>query len=182
MKKIYIIFSYTGTYFSTFLRMMSGEKYIHVSISLDDKLKNVYSFGRKNPKWMFPSGFVMEDMKLITSFFEGATCQIYELPVRLVDLVHLRRELKKYIDHQNEYHYNLKGLVHIKFNRIYHRDHNFVCSQFVDKILQDSGIYDFHCDYSVIRPKNIMSIPNLKLIYEGKIINYLGALANEKES
>ncbi len=176
MKNIYIIFSYTGTYFSTFLKYILGEKYVHVSISIDENLKEVYSFGRKNPKRMFPCGFVKEDMKLITSFFQGAICQIYELPITRKEYHQLRRELKKYKDYQNEYHYNIKGLVHIKFNRIYHRSHHFVCSQFVGKILSDSKIYDFKKDYSLIKPRDIKSIPKLDLIYEGKIINYLEGL------
>lgn len=180
MKKIYIIFSFSGTYFSRFLKFMSGEKYIHVSIALDDSLKEVYSFGRRNPKWMFPCGFVMEDMKLLTSFFKKAVCKMYELPITKKEYNQFRKELKKYQDKQKEYHYNIKGLVHIHFNKIYHRDHHFVCSQFVGKILGDSKIYEFDKDYSLIRPKDISKIPNLKLIYEGKIIDYLGNLEYEK--
>lgn len=178
MKDIYIIFSYTGTYFSTFLRLFSGEKYIHVSISLDQDLYRVYSFGRKNPKWMFPSGFVMENMELITSFFENAICRIYKMQITRKEYHRLKKELKKYIDRENKYHYNIKGLVHIKFNHIYHRNYHFVCSQFVGKLLQDSRIYDFKKDYSLIRPKDIRSIKDSKLIYEGKIINYLKEIEN----
>ena len=173
MKNIYIIFSYTGTYFSTFLRLVSGEKYIHVSISLDENLKYVYSFGRKNPKWMFPSGFVMENMSLISSFFKDAICQIYRLPLTKKELLRLRKEIKKYKDKESDYHYNIKGLIHIRFNKIYHRRHHFVCSQFVAKLLSDSKIYDFRKEYSLVRPKDIINIPSLCKIYEGKIIDYL---------
>lgn len=180
MKNIYIIFSYTGTYFSTFLRFMSGEKYIHVSISFDENLKEVYSFGRRNPRWMFPCGFVMEDMKLVTKFFKGAICKIYKLPVTNKEYRQLRKEIKKYQDKSNEYHYNIRGLVHIQFNKIYHRDHHFVCSQFVGKILGDSKIYNFKKDYSLIRPKDISNIDYLKKIYEGKIIDYLRMLEYEE--
>ena len=180
MKNIYIIFSYTGTYFSKLLKFVLGEKYVHVSISLDENLKNVYSFGRKNPKWMFPCGFVMENMELITSFFEGAVCQIYKLPVTKKQYRQFQRELKKFKDSENKYRYNIKGLVHIKFNRIYHRSHHFVCSQFVGKLLQDSEIYDFKKDYSLIKPRDVINIPHLDLIYEGKIIDYLEELENEK--
>ncbi len=180
MLNIYIIFSYTGTYFSRFLRLMTGEKYVHVSVSLDDKLKKVYSFGRKNPRWMFPTGFIMENMDLISSFFKNARFQIFELQITKAEYRRLRHELKKYLDHQNEFHYNVKGLVHIKFNRIYHRNHHFLCTQFVGKLLQDSKIYDFGKDYSLLRPKDFTKILNMRMIYEGKILDYLEALSNEK--
>lgn len=180
MKNVYIIFSYTGTYFSTFLSFMSGERYIHVSIAFDEKLKEVYSFGRKNPKWALPSGFVMEDMKKLTNYFKKAVCKIYVLPLTKKQYQQLRKELKKYQDKQNEYRYNIKGLIPIHFNKVYHRKYHFVCSQFVGKILEDSNIYEFNKDYSLIRPKDIINIPDLTFMYEGKIIDYLRNLEYEK--
>jgi len=180
MKNVYIMFSFTGTYFSRFLCFMSGEKYIHVSIAFDEKLKEVYSFGRKNPKLMFPCGFVMEDMNLITRFLRNAVFKIYELPITKENYKNLRKELKKYQDKKNEYYYNIKGLVHIQFNKVYHRNNHFVCSQFIAKLLHDSKIHKFDKDYSIVRPKDIEKIPNLKLIYEGKILNYLKEVENEK--
>ena len=63
MKNVYLIFSFTGTYFSTFLKFMSGEKYIHVSLAFDKDLKEVYSFGRHNPRWAFPCGFSEENAR-----------------------------------------------------------------------------------------------------------------------
>lgn len=179
MKNAYLIFSFTGTYFSRFLKFMSKEKYIHVSISFDENLKEVYSFGRHNPRWAFPCGFVLEDMNLVTNVFKNATCQIYRLPLTKNEYKSLRKEIKKYINKKNEYHYNIKGLVHIQFNKIYHRKHHFVCSQFVGKILSDSNIYNFKKDYSLIRPKDIAKIQKLEKMYEGKIVEYLKVLEYE---
>jgi len=182
VKNVYIMFSFTGTYFSRSLCMMSGEKYIHVSIAFDENLKEVYSFGRKNPRWMFPCGFVMEDMNLISSFFKNAVFKMYELPLTKKEYKNLRKELKKYQDRQNEYHYNVKGLIHIQFHKVYHRNHHFVCSQFIAKLLSDSNIHTFDKDYSVVRPKDIAKIPRLKLVHEGKILDYLKEIENEKKS
>lgn len=182
MEKIYIIFSFTGTYFSRFLYFMSGEKYIHVSLSFDESLKEVYSFGRKNPRWALPSGFVKENMNNVTKIFKNTVFKMYELPLEQHKYKNLKKELKKYQDKQHEYHYNLKGLVHIQFNRAYHRTHHFVCSQFIAKIFSDAQIHKFNKDYSVVRPKDIAKIPNLKLIYEGKMLEYLREKENEKST
>lgn len=182
MKNIYIMFSFTGTYFSRFLYLMSGEKYIHVSLAFDKDLKEVYSFGRKNPKRMLPSGFVLEDMQNLINFFQNTIFKMYELPITNEQYKNLRKEIKKYKDSMEEYRYNLKGLIHIQFNKIYRRKKHFVCSQFVGKILSDSGIYNFKKDYSLVRPKDINQIPDLKLLYEGKLIDYLKEKEYEKNT
>ena len=174
------MFSFTGTYFSRFLSLMSGEKYIHVSITFNENLKEVYSFGRKHPRWAFPNGFVIEDMKNVTDVFSNAVFKMYKLSLTKSEHESLLKELKKYQDNKNKYRYNLKGLMHIKLNRVYHRKRHFVCSQFVAKILSDAKIYNFNKDYSLIRPRDIARIPNLTLVYEGKMLDYLKVKQNAK--
>lgn len=180
MKNVYVIFSFTGTYFSTFLRFMSKEKYIHVSLALDENLKEVYSFGRHNPRWAFPCGFSEEDFDHVTKVFKKTICQIYKLPLTKNEYKQLKKEITKYKDNKDEYHYNIVGLVPIQFNKICHRKHHFVCSQFVGKVFNDTKIHNFKKDYSIIRPNDIRKIPRLSLKYEGKMIDYLRMLSYEK--
>lgn len=177
VKKIYIILSYTGTYFSNFLKFILKEKYVHVSIGIDN-LDNIYSFGRKKPNRMFPCGFVKEDLKSISSTFENSICQVYELKIKQREYRLLLKAIDKFKRRRKYLHYNIKGLVHIKFNKVYHRENHYVCSQFVGKILQESKIYDFKKDYSLIKPNDVLSIKKLNLIYEGTITNCLDKLKN----
>ena len=165
MKNIYLIFSFTGTFFSTFLRFMSGEKYIHVSLSFDKDLKEVYSFGRHNPRWAFPCGFSQEDLNRVL------TNEEYN---------RLKEEVMKYKNNKDNYHYNIVGLVPIQFNKVCRRKHHYVCSQFVGKIIEDAEIHKFKKDYSIVRPNDIRKIPRLKLKYEGKLTDYLRSLNREK--
>ena len=60
MKKIYIVLTYTGTWLSKVVRFYTRKDYSHVSISLDENLNNMYSFGRINPYNPFSCGFVKE--------------------------------------------------------------------------------------------------------------------------
>ena len=94
MKNIYLIFSFTGTFFSTFLRFMSGEKYIHGSLSFDKDLKEVYSFGRHNPRWAFPCGFSQEDLNRVAKVFKRADCQVYVFPLSNEEYNRLKEEVK----------------------------------------------------------------------------------------
>ena len=178
-KKIYIIYSYTGTILSRIIRLFTKEEYVHISICMDKKLKKVYSFGRYNPRWMFPCGFVMEDINLVSKVFKDTSCQLYELEISQSSYYKLKKKIKKYKKNRDSYHYNIKGLLHIHFNKIYQRDTHFVCSQFVAKLFIDSNIYDFHKDYSIIKPKDIVSIPGMRLIYEGKEIDLIKLVENQ---
>ena len=59
-KYIYILLTDTGTWFSKLVKFYTKAPYNHASISLDDNLEELYSFGRKvyfNP---LSAGFVKE--------------------------------------------------------------------------------------------------------------------------
>ena len=60
MKKVYVILSYTGTILSKIVKAFTMKQYSHTSISLDENLKQMYSFGRLNPYNPFIGGFVHE--------------------------------------------------------------------------------------------------------------------------
>ncbi|MDD4187704.1 MAG: hypothetical protein PHX04_02955 [Bacilli bacterium] len=174
MKKIYIMATYTGTIFSKFLAFFSEEKYIHISLSLDKELKNVYSFGRKNPRRILPAGFIEENLKLISTVYTNSITKIYELEVTAKQHQTLKIVLKEeFINNANKYRYNIKGLPMINFNLRYQRKYHYVCSQFCAKVLIDSGIIHFDKDYSLIKPKDLVELEDLKLVYEGTIIDLL---------
>ena len=49
MKQIYFVITNTGTILSKIVIKFMKDEYSHASISLDKKLKQMYSFGRLNP-------------------------------------------------------------------------------------------------------------------------------------
>ena len=60
MKKVFLVFSHSGTILSKVIRLYTREKYSHISISLDEDLKRMYSFGILRPYNPFLGGFVHE--------------------------------------------------------------------------------------------------------------------------
>lgn len=62
MKKIYIVLTYTGTILSKLVKMYTKKEYSHVSIALDEDLKEMYSFGRTYAYCPFIAGFVHEEI------------------------------------------------------------------------------------------------------------------------
>jgi len=60
------------------------------------------------------------------------------------------------------------------------RQHKYFCSQFVGKALLKSDIYDFQKDVGLIKPIEFATIPNLKVVYEGKLQDYPKYLSSYK--
>ena len=80
--KIYIVLTYTGTLLSKIIKTYTKDEFSHVSISLDEELKQMYSFGRLNPYNPFIGGFVHEGINTGTfrRFIKTKT-EIYSLEV-----------------------------------------------------------------------------------------------------
>ncbi|MFR7463045.1 MAG: tyrosine-type recombinase/integrase [Clostridia bacterium] len=60
MKKIYIVLTHTGTTLSKIIKTYTKDEFSHVSIALDNKLQEMYSFGRLHPYNPFWGGDEIE--------------------------------------------------------------------------------------------------------------------------
>lgn len=135
-RKIYIVISQTGTLLSRVLKVITRAKYNHVSISLDEKLESMYSFGRRrtyNPVW---GGFVMESPHEGTfKRFENTKVIILEVCINDTKYEHLRRCVENMYVHKHTYGYNYIGLF-LAILRIKHRSvRRYYCSEFVKEML-----------------------------------------------
>ena len=96
MKKIYIVFTYTGTALSRLVRLYTRKEYSHVSISLDKKLNKMYSFGRLNPYIPFIGGLVKESPKYGTfKRFKNTKSQIYSFEVSDSDYYLIKKTVQR---------------------------------------------------------------------------------------
>ena len=95
MKKIYIVLTHTGTVLSKIVRFYTGKEFSHVSISLDEDLNQMYSFGRLNPYIPFIGGFVKESPHYGTfkRFYKTKT-KIYSLEVDDYQYKKIRKMIK----------------------------------------------------------------------------------------
>lgn len=172
-QKIYIMCAYTGTWFAKIIKLVTRSKYVHLSIAFDSKLEEIYSFGRKDPRHMFPAGFNKEDLDDILSVHKNMLCCIYELNVSKYNVKKLKKDIKSYIKEEEKYRYDILGLSLILVGKSYSRRYHRVCTQFVGKLLQDNGVYDFEKHYSLIRPKDFYRMEPKELIFQGKLRDYL---------
>ncbi|GAB2546363.1 hypothetical protein [Gracilibacillus alcaliphilus] len=166
-KYIYLLFTNTGTLFTKAIRLYTKASYNHASIALDLSLKEMYSFGRKYPRNPFLGGFVKEETQ--ESFFQRADCSIYACEISAEQEQRLKDSLSLFMSSPENYHYNFIGLFGVMFNKPIHRKNAYFCSQFIAYILAEAAIASFHKPFELITPQDLQQLPELTLIYQGKL-------------
>ena len=173
MKKIYIILTHTGTTLSKIIKKYTKDEFSHVSISLDVKLENMYSFGRLKPYNPFIGGFVHEYINKGTyKRFYNTKAKMYSLEVDELQYDKLKRIIND-IEIENEkerYKFNILGLLAVGFNKKISIKRSFYCAEFVKYVMEKSGININLPD--IIKPEDFKKIDGLKLIYDGLLRKY----------
>ncbi len=170
---VYILLTDTGTLFTKSIKNYTGAPYNHASISFDRELRELYSFGRKNPSNPLHGGFVKEDIFTGTySKYPKTTCVIYELKVTHRDVQKMKRVLNVFIRSGSKYMYNLLGLIGVTLNEPIEFSNSYFCSQFVAEILQRSGIKLWDKLPALVTPDDFRDHERLALIYEGSLFEY----------
>lgn len=171
MKKIYIILTYTGTILSKIIKVYTKDEFSHVSIALDEELKQMYSFGRLNPYNPFWGGFVHENINSGTfKRFKKTKTAIYSLQVNEEQYKKVEQTIKKIQESKKPYRFNVLGLFAVGLKLKIRKEHSFYCAEFVKYSLENSGI-ETNLP-SIIRPDNFKNLKNLNLEYLGKLRDY----------
>ncbi|MDY0235011.1 MAG: hypothetical protein RBR71_03240 [Gudongella sp.] len=170
---IYILLSHSGSNFSRAINAYTGDSYTHISISLDEELKEVYSFGRLHPYNPFLAGFVREDVENGTfRRFPNTFCSLYSLKVEEAQRESIISEIGRFKSESYKYGYNFLGLFTALFNIPLPRKYNYFCSQFVSEVLLKSGINVTDKHPGLTSPMDIMSYSELEFIYTGYLNEY----------
>lgn len=169
-KTIYFLFTDTGTYLSKAINYCTKQSLNHVSIGFDPELKEVYSFGRKQPKNPFIGGFVKEDIR--SGFLENASCAVYSYTITEAESESILRNIKEIELQQNDYRYNFIGLIGVLTQIEISRKRAYFCSQFVATMLRDSKNFQLSKPACFITPTDIRMHEGMQLIYQGRLGDY----------
>lgn len=181
MKACYVVLCRTGTILSRAISKLTGDWYTHASISLDDDLRTMYSFGRLwsyNP-WI--GGFVKESIEYGTMRrFRSADTVV--IRVWLDDEKHaaLAQYLTTMYAERKKYKYNYLGLFLSKWKvRVRSRKANrFYCSEFVNDCLERFGIIREGEFGRVVRPMELLKLwhgGKGQIIYRGALCRFIPA-------
>lgn len=169
---IYLVFTRTGTLLSQLLSVFSETKYVHVSLSLDETFTKMYSFGRKDPYNPLSGGYVEENLYGgVYARFPKSECNIIKVKITKAQYHAIKKELELFSVDKEKYRYNFLGLFGILFNKPIKRNHHYFCTQFVSKILMQSGVYPNEKAPELMTTYDLLSINNQEPYYTGIISN-----------
>ncbi len=171
MKKIYIVLTYTGSMPSKLIKLYTGKRFSHVSISLNKELTEMYSFGRLYPYNPFVAGLVHESVNDGTfKRFKKTDSRIYELTISNHQYRKLKMMIKKMVKERYSYKFNYLGLLGVTVNLRIKRNNYFYCAEFVKYLLEESQIVKELP--MLIKPMDFAQIETSSVIYEGLLKNY----------
>lgn len=171
MRSIYLVLTQTGSVLSSAIKIATGKKYNHVSLSFDDSLHEMYSFGRKYPYNPFIGVFVVESINKGTYLrFKNTSCMVIEIPISDEKFDRLYSNVMDMVYNKDKYKYNVKGLFLAKFDIYAKYENRFYCSEFVRYVFDISGI-DVSMIPNIVHPMDFLNM-DYNLVYEGLLKDY----------
>ena len=172
-KNVYVVLSGTDTVLGRIIQKKLGVSYNHCSISLDEDLERIYSFGRKTYWHVFSSGFVKESKSSgFYKKFGNTRIIVLKIPVTEKQWKRIKKRISAFKAKQDIYRYSLIGLIYCDLGIDIKRKNKYFCSQFVTEVLNTSGINLFDKPETLIKPHDYLKLTEPKIIYCGKIRNY----------
>lgn len=171
MKKIYIVLTHTGTNLSKLIKNYTKDEFSHVSIALDQELKQMYSFGRLNPYNPFWAGFVHEYIDDGTfKRFHLTKTRVYSLEVTDEQYESIRKSIQNIEQEKQKYKFNILGLFAAGFRKKIAMKKAFYCAEFVKYVMEKAEIETGLPE--VAKPEDFKKIEKLKEIYSGFLKKY----------
>ncbi len=173
MKDIYIVLSQTGTILSRIVRLFTRAEYCHSSISLDEGLRDMYSFGRLNPYNPVWGGLVREspDRGTFRRFYKS-TALLLRFSVEDEKYEEIKQDLEDMYSRRGEYGYNYLGLFLASVNKKHTGKNRFYCSEFVHYVMSEHGIYDKALLPEIVHPIDFYNAFKDREVYRGMIADF----------
>ena len=173
MEHIYLAMVDTPGIFASVIRRFLRHKYIHVVLSMDARLGEAYSFGRRNPRIPFFAGFEREDTGKILRAFPAADYMVCELECSAEQKDKIRERLREDYRQRLRYHYAVLGLAFIAFGVPFYQKNHYTCSSYIARLLSENHIEISSKHFSLVTPKDFYLYPNKKTVFEGRLKEFV---------
>jgi hypothetical protein len=177
MYPIFIVLSYTGTFFGNIITMVKNCKYSHAAISTDINLDNLFSFNLIQTKGI--NGLSKESLRMYLEESKNGIIECMCIFVDSVTKIKIDNILNKFNQLTRKTSYSLDNVFNIYFNipkkYDYTKHLSLVCSQFVDAVFKLVNIDLTHKPSNLVIPQdfaNIRKNPKVFKLYEGLTRNY----------
>lgn len=171
-RKIYIVLSQTGTWFSRIIKLFTKDPYNHASISLDKELSKMYSFGRKKVNNPLRGGFVHEYTdKGVFAKFQDTKAMVVCIDVSEEQFRKISEKLYDMEKDPQKYKYNFRGLIFGYMHLPSERQNRFYCSEFVKYMLEYGNIDGVEELPRFIKPMKLLKIEHTP-VFTGNLQTY----------
>lgn len=147
-KYIYVILSSTHCGVGKFIRLVTGNKYNHASISLDPAFKKLYSFARYHEDAPLYAGFTEESPLRYKNNSKYAGIKIYKIPVTKKQYNKTKKYIKKLEKYSKKYVYNFLSAATFPFRKKIKINESYTCIEFIISILEGIGVIEKKKFYS----------------------------------
>ena len=172
MKKIYLLFSRTGTIPSRLIHGFVGGKFTHISIALTPDTDKFYSFARRTLYNPFNAGFYIENIHThVFAKYPNCNCAVYSLEIDDASYEKLKKIIDEFVINKELFDYNFLGLLPAKLGIKKTLKYHFTCSQFVATVLHRIHTVELPKHPSLMMPNDFLSLSGIKAVYSGKIKN-----------
>ena len=176
-KNIYVVVSSTYTYFGKTIRVFGKIRYNHASIALDDKLQEIYSFGRQKHAALLTGKLVKENISRFTLDKEfNVDVTIFKIPVTeeqyrdISDFIHAVHEDREYL-------YNLFSVLTYPLTKGLSVYKAFTCIEFIMYLLTRVGM-EFGRPLYEYKPDDLLELLRDDILFQGNLLEYV----NEKKT
>ncbi|MDE6064032.1 MAG: hypothetical protein K2G20_05560 [Lachnospiraceae bacterium] len=173
MEKIYIALVDTPGFFAGIIRLAIQREYIHVVLSMDERLEEAYSVGRRNPFIPWFAGFEKENKRKICSAFPTAKYRIYSLECTKEQKEGIAETLKECYKKRFRFHYCILGLPSILLQKPFYQKRHYTCSSFIARLLSAHGLDLFHKHFSLVTPADFYDYKKDDIMFEGALSDFI---------
>ncbi len=166
---IYVAFLITTTRIGKFIRTMTKHEYNHVALSLYPDLRVFYSFSRHHENIPFYGGFVHESLRRFPRD-DRTRIKVCRVPLSEAQYLALQAYLQPFLEHSNEYVYNLLSAATTMCARRLRLSKSYTCVEFVTDALAASGYLGDLPDFCPIEA--LEKALEREVIYEGPVLSF----------
>lgn len=161
--KIYLLFTRFEDKGTKAIQALTGCKYPHASIGLEEDMNTFYSFVTK--------GFIVES---VTRYVKPEKipypCQLYEIEVAEETYERIKEVIKYFIDLKGLVYYTKLGLILSLLHLPYKRNRfGYFCSQFVAHVLQQGGAVRLEKGSHHYFSEDLKRLPGMQLVFQGNL-------------
>lgn len=132
---IYVVFSATPYKMGRFIRKITRQQYNHVSVALDEKLEEMYSFARHYQDTPLYGGFVEESQERYYYKSTASKVKVYAIPLDATEYEKVNGYIERMKINQEEYIYNTISAICTLFRYRVHIDKSYTCTEFAVNVL-----------------------------------------------